>query len=1019
MEESTPLSCSLADQGIKIRIRKDIRVRKRPNTALLDPQPMSNRGNNVNVSAGQHNVGAQAPLIGTPGVSTSHFNGSSTSSSGFSDSMHNTHPHSQQQQHTYASFPLPQAYQQQFHPLAPPPGSMPASGPLQPLPPEAQPAWANVGSIGPDTVNLSDSQRGSGADGRRSQSPTSPIGTTSVAGDEDDRRTDPSGSSDSITTGDISKGPELGMGMDIDETLRIHEDDTQSDNDTDRAEGRPHSSSGRLTRSGRGSGSTREHTARDKDREDRRQGRDSPKPRPKAGSLSLNSNTSSSTRREQKRARTDSYQQPQYQQPIAPAPWAPAPHPPLTATSSTSTSTSSAGSNSSVVGGSGVPAPVLDSSLNGASIGGLPPGIRIPPPPGAIIAPRAPNSATETSRSGTVTPTDTEPPNAIVSLSRIPPPPGATIESSPVTTSPSSTNSTNAGGASGITTAMVDASISEASVHDPTSPTGGPITTSVYQHQSVPFEQSHAHQAAMSGPPAYSLHTQPPQMPALPPPHPGNPTQYPPHVPHSSQQQTQHHPLPLPPPPLPHSHSHPGPTPYGAFRQPHMPTHPQYGYSAPPHASYNAGHPPPTMAPPTPQGYAGYPAWGVNSNQQLIPQEQYQQPMAMQMQYQQPGYVYPPPPPAQVRPYEYGQSLQPQPQTQPMYTSYAPAPYGYYDPAQQQPGGPPQQLQQSAFQASAYGGTVGTPSPGAIGAAPVVGAPPLLGPGQPGQPGQQSTTPPNGNGYPDYGPSSYASQPPPGPPRPGSPRAFQPPQSQQYGYPGHQIPPPPPHHPQYAQHSQHPPGPPAPYPPPYGYMTYASNGNGTGGNGSLPNTPGVVGLTGNNGSVGQDMWGAGSTPSAGAPVSWDSTMPSVYTAPTPAPAAPYPQQSHAGLQLNTSGDRIQLAPMRQSSSGSDSGMYPSIIQLRSSSRSSKDDGKQRSGSGVANISTTGRERDRDRGRDRERDVGQIGRERERDDRMRHLDRDKERVGDSRNRDRDERGTKKNPLAIGNIIESGP
>ncbi|KAK0433480.1 velvet factor-domain-containing protein [Armillaria borealis] len=34
MEESTPLSCSLADQGIKIRIRKDIRVRKRPTTVL-------------------------------------------------------------------------------------------------------------------------------------------------------------------------------------------------------------------------------------------------------------------------------------------------------------------------------------------------------------------------------------------------------------------------------------------------------------------------------------------------------------------------------------------------------------------------------------------------------------------------------------------------------------------------------------------------------------------------------------------------------------------------------------------------------------------------------------------------------------------------------------------------------------------------------------------------------------------------------------------------------------------------
>ncbi|KAL7278780.1 hypothetical protein ACG7TL_007789 [Trametes sanguinea] len=40
MEESTPLSCSLADQGIKIRIRKDIRVRKRPVPALDAPVPM-------------------------------------------------------------------------------------------------------------------------------------------------------------------------------------------------------------------------------------------------------------------------------------------------------------------------------------------------------------------------------------------------------------------------------------------------------------------------------------------------------------------------------------------------------------------------------------------------------------------------------------------------------------------------------------------------------------------------------------------------------------------------------------------------------------------------------------------------------------------------------------------------------------------------------------------------------------------------------------------------------------------
>ncbi|KAI0743039.1 velvet factor-domain-containing protein, partial [Daedaleopsis nitida] len=40
MEESTPLSCSLADQGIKIRIRKDIRVRKRPVAALDTPIPI-------------------------------------------------------------------------------------------------------------------------------------------------------------------------------------------------------------------------------------------------------------------------------------------------------------------------------------------------------------------------------------------------------------------------------------------------------------------------------------------------------------------------------------------------------------------------------------------------------------------------------------------------------------------------------------------------------------------------------------------------------------------------------------------------------------------------------------------------------------------------------------------------------------------------------------------------------------------------------------------------------------------
>ncbi|KAI0799711.1 velvet factor-domain-containing protein [Irpex lacteus] len=39
MEESTPLSCSLADQGIKIRIRKDIRVRKKAGVSDM-PQPI-------------------------------------------------------------------------------------------------------------------------------------------------------------------------------------------------------------------------------------------------------------------------------------------------------------------------------------------------------------------------------------------------------------------------------------------------------------------------------------------------------------------------------------------------------------------------------------------------------------------------------------------------------------------------------------------------------------------------------------------------------------------------------------------------------------------------------------------------------------------------------------------------------------------------------------------------------------------------------------------------------------------
>ncbi|KAI0341169.1 hypothetical protein BDW22DRAFT_1332963 [Trametopsis cervina] len=65
MEESTPLSCSLADQGIKIRIRKDIRVRKKPGPAdgptpmpmpmpmpVPIPMPVSSNGERYSVFSG-------------------------------------------------------------------------------------------------------------------------------------------------------------------------------------------------------------------------------------------------------------------------------------------------------------------------------------------------------------------------------------------------------------------------------------------------------------------------------------------------------------------------------------------------------------------------------------------------------------------------------------------------------------------------------------------------------------------------------------------------------------------------------------------------------------------------------------------------------------------------------------------------------------------------------------------------------------------------------------------------------
>ncbi|KAF8428028.1 velvet factor-domain-containing protein [Boletus edulis BED1] len=74
MEESTPLSCSLADQGIKIRIRKDIRVRKRPIAALAPPSDggHSNAGESRKVDQDQneddaHPQQSHMPLSSQPG----------------------------------------------------------------------------------------------------------------------------------------------------------------------------------------------------------------------------------------------------------------------------------------------------------------------------------------------------------------------------------------------------------------------------------------------------------------------------------------------------------------------------------------------------------------------------------------------------------------------------------------------------------------------------------------------------------------------------------------------------------------------------------------------------------------------------------------------------------------------------------------------------------------------------------------------------------------------------------------
>lgn len=65
MEESTPLSCSLADQGIKIRIRKDIRVRKRPMQGLEHPLGPASGPLSFGAGGGTGPIQPLGPVSGT------------------------------------------------------------------------------------------------------------------------------------------------------------------------------------------------------------------------------------------------------------------------------------------------------------------------------------------------------------------------------------------------------------------------------------------------------------------------------------------------------------------------------------------------------------------------------------------------------------------------------------------------------------------------------------------------------------------------------------------------------------------------------------------------------------------------------------------------------------------------------------------------------------------------------------------------------------------------------------------
>ncbi|KAF8651055.1 hypothetical protein AX16_004918 [Volvariella volvacea WC 439] len=136
MEESTPLSCSLADQGIKIRIRKDIRVRKRP---PFDPHPLPIAGSSgVNGGGNTTNIGDnEGDASGRRGREAKRSklddgsDGSNSANAGSAGFMIPPPPGAT----TYNGIPN---QQQAAHPTWPPPASLnPALAPNIPPPPGA------------------------------------------------------------------------------------------------------------------------------------------------------------------------------------------------------------------------------------------------------------------------------------------------------------------------------------------------------------------------------------------------------------------------------------------------------------------------------------------------------------------------------------------------------------------------------------------------------------------------------------------------------------------------------------------------------------------------------------------------------------------------------------------------------------------------------------------------------------------------------------------------------------------